>query len=80
MALPVLLPPRIAASARALLVADPAVDGVVYDLAADGTAVDPAGRFAAVYRAPAGRPGDFVVLGGFPSDPAASAALSDRPR
>ena len=81
--MPLLLPARLAAATRDLLVADAAVDLVVYDLAhpsLDGAGlVDPAARFAAVYRAPAPvSPGDFVVLGGFASDDAANAALRAR--
>lgn len=76
---PVLLPSRLAAASRDLFAADPAVASVVYDLVLAGAgAVDPAGRFVAVYRAPAGRPGDFLVLGGFSSDEVANAALRAR--
>lgn len=75
---PVLLPRRLAKATRDLFVGDTAVDSVVYDLRFDVPDVGGSTRYAAVYRAPAGSPGDFVVLGGFADPDVANFALVNR--
>jgi hypothetical protein len=63
-------------SASATMAADKAIDSIVYDLAAFGP-VDPAVRFAAVYRrspkSPVAR-----FWGAYPTEEAANAAVLDR--
>jgi hypothetical protein len=80
--LPVLLSPRVADGVRASFANDPAIDSIVIDLAMDPAArtagFDPDGRFVGVYRAPAGSPGDFVVMGGFADPDVANFALLNR--
>jgi len=78
MVLPVLLPVPLLSAARATFADDTAVDSVVYDLAFYDPAIPFPIRYAAVYRAPAGRSGDFVVLGGFADPDVANFALLNR--
>lgn len=80
---PVLLSPALAAAVRDSFAGDSAIDSMVVDLV-DASASgygDPfpdGARFVAVYRAPAGNVGDFVVLGGFADPDVANLAVVNR--
>ena len=69
----VTLPARLVDATNDLFDGDPAARGVTYDLAT-AMAMRPydAGRYAAVVRKPTG----VLVLGGFPSDAMANAAIT----